>query len=206
MATRATTADAFGTPSEQTNLSTAANETDPTMTPDGLTLYYTSDVSGLPRLYRAKRATTSASFSNPVLVPELASAVVYGPVVSPDGTELFYEDNSKIMTRATVSGDAITVVGEVPELGTQVGFATLSPDGLTIYFEQLLVAGSDNDIYMATRPAIGQPFSAPVVVAELQTSGLDDDPDMTQGGNRLYYASDRDGVSEDLYVVDRLCQ
>ncbi|HTL32985.1 MAG TPA: hypothetical protein VL326_07665 [Kofleriaceae bacterium] len=206
MATRATIADPFGAPVEQTNLSSPSIDSDPTMTPDGLTLYFTSDRLGPPpNLFRAKRANTSTNWDPPVLVPELSAESVFGPGLSPDGSELFYNDGTYLV-RATVNGDQITLVGQVLELGMDVGFASLTPDGLRIFFEKSITAQSDNDIYTATRPAIGQPFDPPTLVTELQTPGLDDDPDLARSQTRLYFASDRGGTSEDIYVVDRACQ
>lgn len=206
MATRAATSDPFGTAVEQTNLVSPAIETDPTMTPDGLTLYFTSSRLGGPYLYRAKRADTSASWDAPVIVPELSTTVVFGPGLTPDGSELFFQDNTTHIVRATVSGDSITVVGQVLELGADVGFTTFTVDGLTVFFEKMVVFGTDDDLYVSTRPAIGQPFASPTVVTELQSPMLDDDPELSRDGMKLYFASDRGGPSTDIYEVDRSCQ
>jgi hypothetical protein len=204
MATRASATDAFALPVGQAALNTTAEDSDPALTPDARTVYFTNTTLGASHLYRSKRSTsTSSDWSAPVLVPETASGVIFGPGVSADGTELFYEDQSRI-TRATVSGDQITVVGPVVELGLDVGFVTLTADGLTMYFEQYFGPGS-TDILVATRPAIGQPFATPVPFTELQTAGLEDDPDISRDGTRFVFASDRGGAGEDIYEMTRSC-
>lgn len=206
MATRASVADPFGAPVEQVALSTPDAETDPAVTPDGLTLYYTTlNLPPAPALMRATRPDAQSSFGSPQVVPESASQRAFGPGLAKDGGELFFQgDTSRIFRAVITAGPVLTLTGELLELGTNVGFPTLSPDGLTMYMEKVIAVG-DDDIYVATRPAIGQPFSAPSVVSELRTSLAEGDPDLSYDGLTMYFSSDRDGVSEDIYVTTRSC-
>lgn len=64
--------------------------------------------------------------------------------------------------------------------------ADLSADGLTLYFESNRFDG-DSDIYMATRTAIGQPWSAPVQLTSVNTGAHESDPELSQDGLTLYF-------------------
>ena len=55
VATRATPASPFGTPERIVELSTASAETDPWLSPDGRTMYFTSNRDGTQRLWQTTR-------------------------------------------------------------------------------------------------------------------------------------------------------
>jgi Tol biopolymer transport system component len=83
----------FGTPSLVTELSSAVQDADPVLTPDGLVVYISSQRSGVGQaeIYRATRATVNDRFGTPLPVTELNSSSQDYPVsVSADGCTLYF--------------------------------------------------------------------------------------------------------------------
>ena len=71
-------------------------------------------------------------------------------------------------------------------------FPTPSADQLTLWFYS--VRGGDDDIYVATRASIADPFSAAVQVAELDTAASEAGPTVT--ADELHMVFSRDGLPE----------
>lgn len=207
-ASRASRTAPFSAPRNLTALNTAATEDGPTVTADGLTLYFCRSTGTSCQLYRATRPDRFADFADPQPVASMPNA--WGPAVSRDGTELFYttmSGNVGDLARATVSGTTITIDGPVTELNDSghQGFATLSADGLTILFEG--DSGSRVAIYGASRPAIGAPFTN-VALYSVGEASSDDfaDPDLSNSDRTLVFGRDaNDGNGFDLYITNRSC-
>lgn len=82
------------------------------------------------------------------------------------------------------------------------------PDGLTIYLASDRThpdAKGDYDIYISTRNAVGQPWSAPVPVKELNTGDSDHPGAPAPGGLRMIVVSDRSPSlgAHDLFLSTR---
>lgn len=76
---------------------------------------------------------------------------------------------------------------------------TLTGDLLELYFNR------NADIYLATRTAIGQPWSVPAVVTELSSVANETTPEVSYDGLTMYLASDRIGTfgNDDIWVSTR---
>jgi hypothetical protein len=96
----------------------------------------------------------------------------YGPLISGDGLTLIYESGDYdvadlfVVTRSSVNS---TNWSAPMNLGTNVnsafhdGGATISPDGLSLYFDSTRPGGYGNhDIYVCTRPDKSSPFGPAV--------------------------------------------
>lgn len=81
---------------------------------------------------------------------------------------------------------------------------TLTDDTLEIYFASTRVTGTagNADIWRATRAQRTDPWSAPVVVSELNTTRNDENPGISGDGLTLWFSSNRDG-GVDIYVSTR---
>lgn len=79
----------------------------------------------------------------------------------------------------------------------------LSFDGLTMHFSSY--RSGNYEIYSATRPAVGQPWSAPVLETALGGSSVEDHPWLVADGLELWFTSTRTGTagSSDLMVATR---
>jgi Tol biopolymer transport system component len=203
-ATRATTADAFGSVVPLTALNGSSSERAPTLTTDGLTIYFDSDRSGTHELYRATRTSVTSAFAAPQMVPVAGATEVVGPEVSAAGDELFYNDAAEVtIYRATIVGTTITLVGAVSGLGN-ASYPSLSRDGLTMYFTSN--SSSAPLIYATTRLSIGAAFGAPVPVANLTTGMAQEDPELGKDARTLVFAADdTDGTMANIYLTTRVC-
>jgi WD40-like Beta Propeller Repeat len=204
----------------------AASEYDPTLSPDGMTLWFSSDrvngSSSLPQsLYIATR-TGAGDFDN-ANPGALNSADTVGqqpynmgqPYLPAAGTDLWFTSSRADgkgladIWHATLNGSAIGVQHPATELNSNVedSFPTVSADGLTIYFSSTrptpgTTATKDSDIWTSHRAHVSDDFSAPVPVTELNTPMTEYPGWLSVDNCRLYMASDRaQGIR--IYVATR---
>jgi Tol biopolymer transport system component len=217
---------AFGTP---TNLGPGINtlgfDGGPSLSADGLSLFYISERdggSGGGDIWMATRPTPSASFAAP---GNLGSTVNSpgdegAPSISHDGLSLYFDtDPSRpgglgsgdiwLTTRASVSAPFGAPSNPGAPVNSQYadGFPSISADSLSLYFASDRPGGSgDSDIWVATRGTTAEPFS---VVANLgpvvNSAATDVSPTIAADGLALFFASDRSGTVGvlDLWVALR---
>lgn len=202
----------FGGVRALTTVNSNGNDEAPTITADGLTMYFVSDRSGSLFLWRATRATLADDWGTPARVSELTTPV-QGPAISSDGNELFFTTvgaTAKIQRSVNVGGVFRTPT-DVPELSGPLsndedGWPALSADGLTIYWEAKRT-GNDLNTYVATRPSVGAAFTsgAPLPIASLL--GVDEnDPEISHDGTQLFIAKTGGTQgADDLFVATRSC-
>lgn len=168
VATRTSAAAQFGSLALVSGINSSGNivEADPWISGDGLTMYFTSTRNGSYDIFRATRASGSASFDAPAAVAELnTSGVEDAPVVSADGLEIFFaSDRAQTSngrndiwhaTRASTA-DGFGTPSLVAELSgtTSEDFPTwLSADRCTLLLTSDRAGGNGSyDIWIATRP------------------------------------------------------
>lgn len=164
-------------------------------------------------LWVSTRSSLTASWTTPIVETTLSSTSdEFEP--QPDATHtrlVFYRSQSATdkdlfeATRPDTASPWGTPVA-LTELNTAGAERSpyLTPDGLTIYFSSdrdSTMAGV-NDIYVATRPSLTQPFGTPAPVSELNTANDDDDPWISTDGRILLMTSDRSGNYE-IYEARR---
>jgi hypothetical protein len=109
MATRSSKDSAFSNIQSLSELNTELIESSPSMSPDGLSVYFFSDRSGLGRIYESTRQSINDPFSNPTLIADIQYGVHWPSIsISADGKALYFGD---------FTGD-ICVSYNVPEPGT----------------------------------------------------------------------------------------
>jgi hypothetical protein len=187
---------------------------DPTVTGDELELFFTRDAGAFLCIYSATRTARTMPWSTPVRLDELCSGRdAGGAYVTADGLTLYYtpvvsagEGSIYVTTRpdrATRFQAGQPIAGLPGATVGSFGYAALSADQLTIYFEST-IAGT-LDIYEATRSSLAEPFSAATPVPMVNTAARDEDVSITADGLELYFDSDRAGQSQDVYVLTRSC-
>ena len=216
----------FGTP---TNLGPTVNSSSadavPTISGDGLELYFTSDRSGGQGgsdIWVSKRATTEDEWGQPVnLGPTVNSSYSENaPSISPDGLALYFGDwpsprpggvggvDIWVATRPTTEDDW----GEPVNLGPTVnsermdGIPSISGDGLELYFTTDRPGGEGgHDVWVARRPTTSDPWSTPVNLGPpVNTSSGDCCPSISANGRTLFFGSTRGGsAGYDLWVTTR---
>lgn len=137
--------------------------------------------------------------------------------VSQDGLELFFfSDRSGgagdwdlyTCTRPDTSSEWSAPIN-ISELNTTgyEGHPVISASGLTLYFTSIRNGGLGNaDLWMATRPAKGSPWTNPVNIAELNSSALDQVPIVSNDELDIWFLNDTTGgtTGHDIYHASRL--
>jgi len=205
--TRASTSDAFGAPTLIAELDSAQDDGDPSISDDGLTIYFYSQRSGSDANYYATRPTLTSPFvvQGPIPIAGDPSTARSSPEGSPDELTVVYigDLDLQVATRATKT-DNFTWVRELTELNAaqSEGNATVTADGLEIFFESYR-SGPDV-IYTATRATTNDVWSAPVAVPALAGTGTSyGSPSLSADGRTMYfYISD---TQVDIYTATRDC-
>jgi Tol biopolymer transport system component len=120
-------------------------------------LFFSSDRTGLSRLYHATR-TGTATYTPPIALTELDQAGASNSDPAP------------------------------------------SADGLTLYFASDRGGGGDNDIYVAKRSSLTQPFGGITPVPSVNSPQGDGSNWLSRDGCRLYMSSARSG-SVKIYLA-----
>jgi Tol biopolymer transport system component len=211
IANRASTSTAFGTPAAMTAENTTSNEYNPTVSSDGLTLFFDSTRSG-SHIWVATRTTTLGSFGAPSQVAEVTSnANDVQPFITADGQELWFTSDRAgglggyDIYRAVKSGNAFGTPEAVPGLSSADDeiLPVVSADKLTAYFASDRAGGmGGTDIWMSHRSTTADSFPAPTVVPELSSSAIDYPGWISPDNCRFYFASNR-GTTYDVYVATR---
>ena len=214
----------FGTP---TNLGPTVNsasiEGAPSVTADGLELYFECDrPSGFGRndMWVTTRATTNDPWREPVnLGPTVNTSYWDGASnISADGLSLFFasdrpggsgEPDLYVTTRATKDDPW----GEPVNLGPTLNSPYfedgnyISADGLSLYFSSRCLGGyGDFDIWVTTRATLSDPWGEPVNLGPtINTSAWDFGPNITADGRTLFFSSGKPGGvgGHDMYVTTR---
>ncbi|MFC1652463.1 protein kinase [Planctomycetota bacterium] len=221
--TRATVADPWDPP---VNLGPTINSSDtedtPSISADGLTLYFSSwqtDWHDKMDLWKATRQTTDDVWGAPEnLGPTINSSVLdWSPSISADGLLLVFCSNRPDgigktdlwMTRRSTTDD---LWSEPVNLGPPVNSPSIeatpsiSADGLLLFFQSDRPGGYGGgaDIWVARRKTTDDPWSEPVNLGPvISTWGFDGNPIISADGSTLYFVSNRPGGhgDEDLWQV-----
>jgi Tol biopolymer transport system component len=218
---------AFGAPVNLgSGINTLGFDGGPSLSADGLTLFYISERdggSGGGDIWMATRPNPSASFAGSV---NLGSTVngpgdEGAPSIAHDGLSLYFDaDPSRpgglgngdiwLTTRATPSAPFSPPVNVGAPVNSQDadGFPSITADGLSLYFVSDRPGGSGGpDIWVATRHTTAEPFSVVTNLGSVvNSSSTESSPNISSDGLALFFASDRSGTEGvmDLWVTMRL--
>jgi Tol biopolymer transport system component len=216
-ATRASPISAWSTPTMVSELNSNMYDTSPTISGDGLTIWFVSYRTGGPGggdFYVAKRSTRTGTFNTPQLVTELNTTEYEDALALVEPDELIGYFHSKRggsavshiyrTTRPSAAATWTTPV-ELPELVStyEDNNVWASPDDCTIYFDTTRPGGQGSfDVFVATRPGPGARFSRIAPVTELNGTSYDADPFLTADQRYIMYTSDRGG-NFNIYEASR---
>ena len=209
--TRASTADPWQSPvSLGPPVNTEYEEAAPSISTDGLTLYFNSNRPGslgYNDLYTTRRASLSDPWQTPVQIgPPVSTAWnEFQPDISADGLTLFFGfwDGSGSDLWATTRANVSDPWQAPASLGVPVNssFAewgsSISTDGLTLFFNTLRPGGmGGDDLWMATRTSVSDPWQSAVNLGPLvNTVNADGNPEISADGMTLFFKSTRPGGS-----------
>lgn len=160
VSTRASTSAPWSPPTFVTEVNSSAADSSPSITEDGLELYFLTTGWGAPfapqnAIFVATRTTTSVPFSPPTLVAPLSTPNTHRDVeVAPDGLSVTYTEYDSVARRnnvwiATRTSRALpfnppSILTQFSAVGTSVGVYTFSRsrDGLEVVLAALQSVGS----------------------------------------------------------------
>jgi len=210
-ATRPSLDAAWSAPTAVTELNTVHSEGTPAISGDGLRLWYYEgrDPEGL---WYAERASRSAPWGVGAPVPELESTTrIFGP--SLDSTETLmalaqFGEGTDFWDLALSERPFSSGVWGSPLPLQELNSPARDLDPFLYDGGLQLLFSSDRqgagDLFWSGRESLGQPFSEPEPIEELNWPDTnEEDPHLSTDGRRLYFASTRSGVS-DLFEVELL--
>jgi Tol biopolymer transport system component len=194
----------FGAPQPVVELNSGAGEDDPTLTGDLLEIYFQSNRNGglgSGDIWRATRASVVDAWSAPAFVAELSTiSVETTPEIALDGLTIWVTSNVAggpdiyRSTRATRSDAWSQPVLEAALSSSEDDYhGNISSDGLTIFISSRRGGLNVTDLFYATRPNVGAPWSVPLAIAELNTAFIETEPHSDDAQTLLYFTSDGPG-------------
>lgn len=207
--TRASRTDDFGPPTLVAELDSAADDRDPEISDDGLTIYWASRRLGNEDLFYATRTATTGPFVDQgvLTINGNTATTNWTPAVTPDELTLLFAPGGIDIALATRPNRTsrftfARLVSEVNVPASDVA-PVVSDDGLELFFDSYRT-GPDV-IYRAIRTSTNDPFSAPIALTELDPNALGaGSPELSPDGRRLYF-DHSDGTQIDIYVATRDC-
>ena len=203
----------FGTPVRVADFDPNAARSTPRLSPDELTIYFTSNGADAGAdLSMAVRSSTSMPFGGEKVLTQSTPSNDNDPMVSADQLLLWFHSNRNgtadifVATRVSASGPfgaAATVPG-IDQPTTNENHAYFRSAGSELWFISDRAGGAGGfDIYVAKRT--GGAFAAPVRVVELSSAAQDWQPQPSEDGLTILFASDRDGGTGkmDLWIAHR---
>lgn len=203
----------YGTPEVLGNPNFAGNMLfSPSLSADGLTLYFGLYIVGVPTetIAFSTRPSVADPFGLGNLLPAAINASVEGtPRLAPDGMTLyFYSERpgglgGRDIYRAQRSApgaafDVITNLTEINSAGVDQ-LPWVSADGLSMYFTSDRTG--DLDIHRTSRASTADAWRAPERVAELNTTAVDNGMTLTADEREIVFASYRLGGSDFFRAV-----
>jgi Tol biopolymer transport system component len=217
MGQRSTRTEPFGAFHLLTMINSSLNEQGPSISSDGLELYFSARPDGGDyNIYSSRRTSVTADFPAPALVAIVnSSADDGGPFITADGLELYFQSTqidgkTRIFraTRPTTSTGFVKVndVGELHAAGADENDPVVSADRKTIYFQSTRPDGTGGpDIYVAHRTTTTDGFGPSAPVAEINTAKQDWPLWLSPDGCRIYIGGDRPGGPGpyDIWVAEK---
>jgi Tol biopolymer transport system component len=213
VASRATVNADFGAASPITAVNTGSDDRDPSISSDGLSLFFHSSRNAAADsydLFVSTRTNTGTSFgaATPLGSDINTATVETAPFVTADGQSLYFNRDAGTGTysilRAGLGATGFSNPVKLTELepaGEGAYSPALSADGLTMFFASDRAGGAGSgDIWMATRTTPTGTFGSITNVAELNTASPEYPTWLSPDGCRLYFWSDRAGGAGDFDI------
>jgi hypothetical protein len=210
-------------------VNTPAFEGKPSLSTDGLELYFVSDRPGAlggpgdQDIYVTRRTSVNANWTPPERVPPPVSSAFFDitPTISLDGLALYFGSNRPgpfsppwpdlwVSHRASVNhpwGEAVNL-GDGINTPLFEGSIDISPDQRTAFFAAV-TPDFMFDIFVSKRASIDEPFGPRVKLRPpIDSEGHEYGPALTPNGHVMFFSSGTDnpfapGAINHLYVSER---
>ncbi len=204
-ATRSAKSGTFGAPEVVGPLNTIYNDIWPTTTPDGKTLFLTTDRdNNVYGIWTSHRGAVGDDWATPTQVTSLAMAV-FDPYVANDHS--LYVHIGGVIQHVAIAADGTLgmpapVIGGVNDPMNPSVTPIVTPDELHIYFGRQL--GTNYDIYEASRSTTNDGFGVATPVPGLANATYNELPSwISADGCELYLSTNQGVTKSDLYVATR---
>jgi hypothetical protein len=195
VATRPSATAPFSTPIKLVITGNGTLETtSPSVTADGLTMYFTSNRTGTlggRDIYRATRSVTTTNFGSITQLTALSTASAENDAyVLPDHSALYFSSNrsgTSRIYRATISGTTFGSIDEVLSDTTGLTRVAVSPDELTMLYT---IGG---DLRLSTRATTTVSWLPGADLTALDTTASDLASWISADKCRLYYGNNEGG-------------
>ena len=142
------------------------------LSPDGLTMVFSSGRSGSRRLYSTERDSPDSPWQAPAVIDSIGPPVA-ASTISSDGLELYFADGWSpyfgddiwMSTRASLDAPWGTPARLAAPINSSARDDSpfISPDGLSMYIGSNRAGGlGGNDIYVSKRESVTEPWGEPV--------------------------------------------
>jgi Tol biopolymer transport system component len=199
---------AWNAPQLIPGMSSTLPDQGPSVSADGLTLYFDSQRSGINHLYVTRRADRASAFGAPSEITELDNAQgEFNATTTADEREIFFD--SKITgvycLYTATRADAQSKWGAPSRLDqtcatTESAGPSVSPDGLTLYYVTHSSGTFEGTLVVTTRAQRTDAFAAGAPIAELDAGQPKGYPAISPDGLTMYFES---GSPLDLWVTSR---
>jgi hypothetical protein len=181
------------------NVNSFNGEIDPSISPDGLELYFGLHGETPYIILMCSRPSKDAPWSKPeIFPPTIGAYVAFAPEMSADGLSLYFTlgqpgvRNIVVTTRATLEDDWGTPV----DLGPNVNsisydtYPSISSNGLALFFCSDRPGGcGSSDIWVTTRPTTDAEWGPPINCSSLNQACNDWGPAISPDCSVLYFKS-----------------
>ena len=219
---RATTDDSWGAATNVSSVNSTENDSDASLSTDGLSLFITSDRTGgqgAKDLYVSTRATVDDAWASPANLGNIVNTASneFAADIASDPRLLFFTSDKSgglggediYASQRATSQDPWQ---EPVNLGSNINSSDfdaapqIASDMLSLYFHSERTGGSGaNSIWRATRPTIDGIWGAPVLIpVPVNSVASDTDAGLSSDWKSLYFSSDfRDiGGNQDIWLAD----
>jgi len=208
-ATRSSPTSPFGAPVPLTMINNTGAASGPTLTGDGLTMYYALIPAGQTTqttgdIYVTTRANKAAEFLGGTPVAQVNSTIDdLDPFITEDGSALYFDSARgstalHLYVAVRQSDGSFATPQALNNLNTNMvdGHPVLSQDGRTLYWSSNRTDGGaqgGTDIWAATRPSTAGSFGTPFRVPELSSANNESMSWISPDSCLVYLQSDRPG-------------
>lgn len=208
--TRADRTSAFGPGQLVPGIDGGGNDSDASVTADGLELFFDSDRGSSICVWRASRLAITDPFGAPVRQDQLCGTGQFaGPGISADGTTLVYNssldpasEGDLYLSFRTDRATPFPAGMKLANLPANIGYPALSADRLRIWFEHNL--GGSLEIMTAQRISPSDDFSSVHAVTELNIGDSQGDFSVTLDEADTAFSSNTSG-DYDVFTASRPC-
>jgi hypothetical protein len=200
--------DPWATPECVVEVSSAEHETGPAVSPDGLTLWVSSDRPGGKGGYDiwvSTRPSRTATWSTPTPVTELNTTsdefprppIKTGLVMPPSYRSTPINQFQTYFTSRPDASSAWTAPIRATDVDTSNidTDAFLTDDQLTLYFSSDRAVQGEQQLFVAQRSDPSAAFTSFAPIGELNVIGSEErDPWVSPDGHEIYFSSDRTGT------------